>query len=184
MVKHRINNLKLIKYNRRNGFTIIEALVATAVFAMTMTAIMGVFLAIIRLNERGSSVRRVQQNARFISEFIAREIRNGQINYSAYGASVPSPFTTTLHYITKDNLVASFELVGDDLFYHQTGETSAKINSEDIDIPNLKFYIRPITEATAQQPYVLMVMRVETNSDQHLAPIDVQTTISSRYYPR
>jgi len=169
----------------RRGFTIIEALVATAVFALAMTSIMGVFLAVTRINERGNNVRRIEQNARFISEFITREFRNGRLDYSAYGGSVPSPYATTLHYITRDGTTASFELIGDELYFHQQGETSSKMNSENTDIPNLRFYIRPLAESTSTvQPYVVMVMGIESKAERDLGHLDIQTTISSRHYPR
>src|SRR5687767_8301258 len=76
-----------IGYSRR-GFTLIEAVVATAAFAFVVSSIIGVYLSVLQLDRKTRAIATVSQNARFIMEFLAKEVRNGNINYASYGGGV------------------------------------------------------------------------------------------------
>ena len=170
-----------------SGFTLVEAVVATAIFAIAFTAIVGVFLAILRVNERSKQVRLVEQNARYITEFITRELRNGTIDYSAYGGVVPV-FTNTLNFIDKEGESASFQLSGSEIFYFGGGAASSQLNSDGTNVTNLRFYIQPSTDpfdATpgTVQPRVSIVIGIESESLRDASHMNLQTTISSRIYP-
>jgi len=90
--------------NKQNGFTLIEAVVATGVFAFVVSAVIGVYLAVVQIDSKTRAERSVQQNARFIMDFLGKEIRNGAIDYAAYGGTVSynaSGYTTTLNIINQ-----------------------------------------------------------------------------------
>src|ERR1700690_132566 len=79
---------------KQKGFTLIEALVATVLFATVVTSLMGIYTFAIRLSRREDSIRTATENVRFLSEFLTKEIRNGQIDYndSAIGNCVTTSF--------------------------------------------------------------------------------------------
>ena len=79
------NNYQLT--TNQNGFTLIEAVVATSVFAFLVTSILGVYMATVQLDSETRAQRAVAQNARFIMEFLAKEIRNGTIDYASYSGN-------------------------------------------------------------------------------------------------
>ena len=170
------------------GFTIVEALVATAVFALAMTAIVGVFLAVLRVNERARQVRLVEQNARYITEFISREIRNGRIDYDAYGGAIPNP-TNTLRLVDKDGNSASFQFSNGDVTYTRAGQTS-QLDSQGINIGNFRFFIAPVVDpfgvspGLIEQPMVTLVLEISSENSRDPATMIVQTTVSTRFYPR
>ena len=74
--------------SRSRGFTLIEAIVATSVFAFIVSSILGVYIATFQLDRKSRAHRAVAQNARFISEFIGKEVRNGTIDYSSYCSTI------------------------------------------------------------------------------------------------
>ncbi len=69
------------------GFTLIEIVVATALFALVISSILGIYLSVLRLNTRTRAERAVADNARFITDFFSKEVRNGHIDYTAYNSS-------------------------------------------------------------------------------------------------
>jgi prepilin-type N-terminal cleavage/methylation domain-containing protein len=74
-VKHR-------KLQASPGFTIMEIVVATAIFAVVVSSMMALLDYTLRLNRRAEALRQSTQGMRNFVEFLVKEIRNGQIDYS------------------------------------------------------------------------------------------------------
>src|SRR3989344_4808016 len=75
----------------QKGFTLIEAVVATAVFAFVISSVIATYIGVLKIDRKTRSQRAVYDNGRFIMEFLAKEIRNGTINYTSYsGGSIPA----------------------------------------------------------------------------------------------
>jgi len=71
----RNNKLKL-----NSGFTLIEMMVALAVFMVVMTITLAAFLNIVDIQKKTEAFRKVNDNLNFSMEMIMREIREGK-NY-------------------------------------------------------------------------------------------------------
>ena len=69
---------------KQKGFTLIEAVVSTAIFAFVVTSILGTYIAILRLDTRTRAQRALANDARFLMDFFAKEIRNGRLDYINY----------------------------------------------------------------------------------------------------
>jgi Tfp pilus assembly protein PilV len=69
-------------HQKQRGFTIMEALVATFLFSITMSSIVGIYLSTIKLHRRANAIRTVTENVRYISESMSKEIRNGNIDWA------------------------------------------------------------------------------------------------------
>lgn len=69
-----------MKYTK-SGFTIVEILVATTLFAFTSVALTSLFNYTLRINRKAEALRQATQGARDFVELIAKEVRNGQIDY-------------------------------------------------------------------------------------------------------
>src|SRR4051812_46096945 len=82
-----------------SGFTLIEAVVATSVFAFLVSSIVGVYISAIQIDRKTRAQRAVVQNARYITEFMAKEVRNGKIDYS--GANTCTNSATVLCLINQ-----------------------------------------------------------------------------------
>ena len=89
-LKSKIYNLKFKICNSQKGFTLLEAVVATAVFAFVISSVAGVYLNVLKLDRKSRAERTVYENSRFIMEFLAKEVRNGSIDHASYGGTVPA----------------------------------------------------------------------------------------------
>ena len=78
---------------RQKGFTLIELLLLRTVCTF-VTSLMGIYTFAIRLSRREDAIRTATENVRFLSEFLTKEIRNGQIDYNdaAIGNCVTTSF--------------------------------------------------------------------------------------------
>ncbi|MBI4433701.1 type II secretion system protein [Candidatus Uhrbacteria bacterium] len=65
-----------------SGFTLMELVVAIAVFTVTMGFTIDLFLSAIRQQSRVTVASTLQADARFVFEMIAGELRDGTIDYS------------------------------------------------------------------------------------------------------
>lgn len=63
------------------GFTLMEIMVATVLFAIVFSSMLGLFNYVLKINRRTEALRQASQGARDFVEFLAKEIRNGQIDY-------------------------------------------------------------------------------------------------------
>ncbi len=94
------------KFHNPSGFTIIEILVATTLFAFTAVALTTLFNYTLRINRKAEALRQATQATRDVVELIAKEIRNGQIDYGVLnGQTIQTqngqcPFPTTANFGT------------------------------------------------------------------------------------
>lgn len=63
------------------GFTLMEIMVASAIFAVVVSALMVIFNYTLKINRRTESVRQASQGMRNFIEFLVKEVRNGQIDF-------------------------------------------------------------------------------------------------------
>ena len=66
----------------QHGFTLMEVVVATSIFAVTVTLMLTLFNFTLRIQRRTDALRQVSQTVRNVGEFLVKEIRNGQIDYN------------------------------------------------------------------------------------------------------
>jgi prepilin-type N-terminal cleavage/methylation domain-containing protein len=72
----------------KSGFTLMEIMVATVIFAVMASATLSLFNYVLRINRRTEALRQAAQGARDFVEFIVKEVRNGQIDYYVANGSV------------------------------------------------------------------------------------------------
>ena len=63
-----------------NGFTMVEVVIAMAILTLTMVVGVAAFTNMIQMQQKNETIRNVQQTTRYVSEMIARDIRNAN-NY-------------------------------------------------------------------------------------------------------
>jgi prepilin-type N-terminal cleavage/methylation domain-containing protein len=179
----------MMKKRNQKGFTLIEAVVATAVFSFVIASAFGVYLATIQLDTKSRSERSVQQNARFIMDYISKEIRNGSIDYSAaYGAT-----SSTLKLTNQLDQTITFTRIGNsnDLTFAKSGFGSTTLNSSDVKVTALNFSVYPLIDPFVLandvhiQPHVTVTMTLESTNTKTVdsAVMNVQSTFAVREYP-
>lgn len=163
---------------------------ATAVFAFVVTSILGVYVSAIQLDRKSRSQRAVAQNARFIMDFLAKEVRNGTINYASYSGGIVAG-TNDLYLENQANAIEHFSLNGTNLVLNKSG-TNTNMNSSGTKVTNLKFYIQPVGDPYTtlktynEQPRVTVVMELTSNYSTRpndLIIMDLESTFATRNYP-
>lgn len=61
---------------------------ASTVFAIVVASLMALFNYVLKINRRTEALRQATQGMRSVVEFLTKEIRNGQIDYSVAGGKV------------------------------------------------------------------------------------------------
>lgn len=197
------NDLRLITHNkgrglssvvrREKGFTLIEAVVSTAVFSMVIVSILGVYSSVLRLDRRTRTERAVQGNARFLLEYFSKDIRNGRIDYSKYPGGNASNTSNSLWISNQANEDEFFFLSGTDLKLQKTVSGSlstTNLNSSDVKVTKASFLLSPsqdpltIAKISNQQPSVTIILELtsSTYGGGEGSKVNIQTTLTSRNY--
>ncbi len=175
-------------HSNQKGFTIMEAVVSTALFAFVVSSSLAVYMAVIRLDQKTRAERAVQQNARFIMEYFSKEIRNGSIDYTLANNS------TTIHFTNQLDEDLAIQWSGGGLLLTKSiGGTligSTNLNSSDVIVTQFKFVIKPAVDPfilannTNIQPHVTVIMELQSINQKfsELSKMNVQSTFSLRDY--
>jgi hypothetical protein len=177
------------------GFTMIEAIVATFLFTITMSSIMGVYLSTIKLHRKADAVRKATEHARFISESMSKEIRNGVIDWEEPKPLNVASFCGGAPSTNPDYRLSIINVDGDRLCYYlgdNNGFLSAsgsalwlikndldavRLTSIEVKIKFFRIYVNPLENpycndppacssiGTDVQPRVTIVANIESVSD-------------------
>lgn len=190
------------------GFTVVELLVVMVLFVISITILTQTYITFIRLSHRTGNAATVQQDMRFVLEYMTRNLRNIPLDYPA----LPKTFenvTSTLR--LKDpaqanawiltNTIAGDARCGDApdvaclVISTDGGANWAPVTSKHVNVESFKILIRPLANPFAlqgndytsdQQPFVTVQMKLTymTNVEKEKVSLATQTTISSRVYVR
>ena len=172
------------------GFTLVEALVATAVFAFVISSIIGVYLSVLQLDRKARAQSTVSQNARFIMEFLAKEVRNGKIDYAAYPSGLATT-TSDIYVLNQAGEAEYINLVGTNLVLTKNS-ASSNINSNSVKVTKAEFFVQPAgdpfnpAKTYNTQPHVTVVLELTSNYGSRTGDISVmnlQSTFATRSYP-
>lgn len=161
------------KIKKKNGFTLIELLVASSIFVIVITVAVTSFVISLKGYRRVLAQQDLQDNARYLLGFIAKEIRMSRIKISN-----PNNIATPILVITRSDK--------DDVNYSFSGgnllRNGSIINSSNISITSGNFYITGVGLNDGQQPKVTIVMKMETIGDklEEKTELNIQTTLCSR----
>src|SRR3989339_895597 len=144
----------------KKGFTLMEMLVALAIFSTVVTITTDIFFSYQRTQRKTEELQKVVSTARFVSEAIVREVKEGTIdygytNYVRSGDALSNPQT----------VLALKDAEGRQVIFSQSGQNgcpegsdpciiltrdsgSESITPRGVRVNSLQFYISP-----AQDPY-------------------------------
>ncbi len=187
-------NLKL----NQSGFTLMEIVIATAIFATVVASILGLFNKVLQINRKVQATRQVAQASRNFTEILSREIRNGRIDYPDSGPCEYGQYRKSDNQVlaivtyTGDRLCFYYDKPSQSLILQRqtaTSTTTESINPSNLTINNnsFRFIVRPssspLSDNQGIQPMVTIIAQFEIykgQSDQVLIPY--QTTISTDVY--
>ncbi|MFA6512316.1 MAG: prepilin-type N-terminal cleavage/methylation domain-containing protein [Patescibacteria group bacterium] len=100
------------------GFTLLELLIVTAIFALTVVLAVDIFIVLTKLQRKTFTSQRLQGDARFVMELIAKDVRLGQIDYEFYD-QLSSLYGITIDLTTSTNLLALRDAQGESIVYRR-----------------------------------------------------------------
>ena len=89
--------LKINRYNKTSGFTIIETMVSISIFLIIMTIGMGAFLNANVLHQKSQDTRSIMDSLSFVMEDMSRNLRTGSNYHCDIGmGTLSAPLSCTL----------------------------------------------------------------------------------------
>ncbi len=182
----------------QSGFTLVEIIVAMAVFVTALIAVSAIFTYANRSQRTTLAVSETGSDARFALEVIAQQVRRGSIDYAS------TPYGGTIAANPQDVLVLR-DSSGNQVWFRRNasggrgivemsedGVTWVDLTPPTVSVDVLKFYLSPATDpfaanpATNQQPLVTIVMASSSTAvgTETVLPAYLQTSVSSRQYVR
>lgn len=162
-----------MRYKKSKGFTLIELVVAIAIFIVIISIILSLFVTGLKGHRKVMAIQNVQENGLFLLEFIAKEIRMSEIR-----DVTPNGNSASLYIKRADGENITYSFSGGTVD-RTSPSTSGPLNSGEVSVSG-SFYIMGIGDDN-QQPRVTIVMKVETvGKAEEKSEISIQTTLSPR----
>jgi prepilin-type N-terminal cleavage/methylation domain-containing protein len=179
------------------GFTLVEIIVATALFVVVVSALVGLYIQAIELGRSADTSRAAAQNARDLSEYLAKEIRNGTVDFGDSGAvqspCVGSPLSPTpqgeaslaLLDVTGNHLCIylgdagtgsgnpAYDANGEYLYVVKNSEPAQLLNSPNLAVKSFKVYLNPTSDpasGSSQEETVTILGNVQAVSGSLSSP--------------
>lgn len=181
----------------RRGFTLLEILVATALFVVIVTILTDLFLVLER--RRGAAAHElavVQESQRVLAD-VAASVARGSLDFSP---DWPSAATSDeLHLVTPDGTATIYRFGDFPECNHCLGKQVnggewTPLNRPEVDLDTSQFGIAPTVNpftiqpdgsyAVSEQPRVTIVLHARSAINSTIAPLTLQTTVVSRWYQR
>lgn len=153
------------------GFTLIELLVAMTVFITVIMVVLGLFSSAIKAQRKAFAMQNVQENARFLIEFMAKEIRMSTINSSTFGSlSLTRPDGSTVIYTISGGKIE-----------RTSSLSSGPISSDEVFVSGT-FYTEGIGPGDGLQPKLTIALEIESMGvrAEEKSEIHIQTTLCQR----
>ncbi len=168
----------LIK-KKNKGLTMLELLVAIAIFVIVITLVVTLFLSTLKGYKKNLALQNIQNNARFLLDFITKELRMSKIN-NPNGASSYLSITRNDPTDPSVSLNITYFFSENDLVRSISDGPTGPINSDEV-ITSGRFYVLGIGNDNIQ-PRVTIVLKVENKGvrAEEKASITLQATLSQR----
>lgn len=174
------------------GFTLIEIVIAVSIFSLLATVVGGIYVAFSQSQTRTQAGQRLLGEMQFTLESIAREIRNGEIDYSVDCDSFSASSCLVLKRL--DNTKIAFAFDNTKLIYQpydgeNWGANATLLPVVGATLESFNFIISPNADPFAddgpnRMPIVTIQAQMKaTGRDIEQVTYNLQTTASSRIFP-
>lgn len=172
------------KYYNSAGFTLIELIIAMAIFGLVILITADIFLSGFGSTERIFGSQAIQENGRFILESMSKEIRMSEIDGldGLAIASLPDGFSGPYYSLNITNADSEDVTYFFDNANKRISKNGLVLSASNIEVSG-RFYL---TKNSVFQPRLTISFSLVNQADQarSQAAINLQTTVSSREYAR
>lgn len=188
--------LQIGKNQKKNGFTLLELLIAMIVFSIIAIAFVSLFLSAINQQRRVLAINNMINNTSYTLEYIDRAVRMAIKDATASGdctgvASLKynygtSSSSTMLRFLNFDNKCVEFSLQNNKIMFRRSTDTNRSnldaaepLTSSDVKVSYLEYHISGDGQQDEQQPKVTITFISSPVNFKDINSV-VQTTISQR----
>ncbi len=191
--------LKLTK--SKKGFTLIEMIVAVAIFSLVMSAAATLLVSSLKAQRRSLSYQQLADQVSFAAEYMSRSTRMAKkelfdhaytcLSSSGVNFENPGGDDSRMRFIKFDHeaeadVCQEFYLDGGQLMEYkrnlETGEEETMaLTSEQLQVNSMTFRLSGETQNDNIQPLFTVFWNIESGGkDEEKASLDIQTSISQR----
>ncbi len=179
--------------HNRKGFTLVELLVAAALFATVVVIAVNIFILTLRRPLQEIDNQHVQEEISYLFEALAFQVRSNQLDYTQY-TTITNP-VAELYLVDLDGssdqvrLYLSSGQVWLELITTGVSYPVTTVSSNDVSIDSLQFFIYPQTDPSDPsvgdnyQPAVVMYVAGHSVKDPTVT-FSAQTLMTFRAYVR
>ena len=185
-----------IRYTKLSGFTLVEAMVSVAIFAILMVSATDIFLSIVRSQRNTLSSKNAQEAVNYALEIMSKELRMAKVDdgyceaaqkvYAVFdenGQPVESEDGPTIKFRNYEDKCVVYELDNVNKRLKVTRDGSwAYMTPANITISDLSFYVQHGNIQNEQPLVTVRFILSYFNSEAGQQTMQVQTSISSRSY--
>ncbi len=189
---NKIFNFQFSIFNSaKRGFTLVELIIAIALFTLVAFISLGAILTIFDANRKAQSTKTVVDNLNLAIENMARVVRFGSNYYCGASSNISSvndcsSGDNSLSVTFKGGRII-YRLCGTEIKKSENGDTNCSdngmlaITSSDTKIEYLRFYVFNTSTSDNAQPYVLAVIKGYVGSRPTTqTTFSIQTLMSQR----
>lgn len=171
---------------KQSGFSLVELLVAALIFTFVVMGVSQLFSSALNIQRRASGFQRIQENALFVLESVARAVRVSSVTSGADCSSgISGADTLVIEHPEYGTVTYTYQTTAEGRGYmtrfaDDVGEEET-ITTEDIDVTRLAFCVIG-AGPDDQQARITIPITLKAVSSQPNAQVEVsmQTTIVSR----
>jgi len=167
------------------GFTLVELLVAMAVFTTLITVAVAIFIQGFRGEQNLTNLIAVNNNAAFLIEQLAREVRTGfDFFEGAESCAGATGFFTSMQFTNAGQKTIIYSRA-DSRMQRSADGLVHFLTAENVSVERLCFAIAPSprdAECDPRRITMLVTVKPKNGTDDQI--LNLQTTVSSRVLPR
>ncbi len=181
--------------NKKNGFTLVEMMVAVALFTVVMMVSIGALLSLVDASRKAQGIQSVINNLNVTLDGTVRALRMGrdyevrnqnrELSFIPFGGD----FTDKWTYSFEENIDSSGELRGRIYKYYKPqglSRVKVPITASEVDIDEVKFYVSGTVNTDdvngTLQPRVMIIVRGKAGLDKEntTTSFDIQASATQR----
>ena len=175
--------------NKQRGFTLVEMLVAVAIFVIVAMVVTSVFITLANANRKAQSIRLVMDNLNFAIDSVALKMREA----TDYSCEIEGDFCNNVSFTTADDEAITYYLGSEMIKDKPIGRIftcpglnctdGTPITAEQVDIKGfIVSIVRPDTDAGLGRARAALLIKGTAGSGRTATSFNIQTTVAERNY--